>query len=320
MSRIESASSELCETPKRSAFRNPRGRGLGSADPRGEELDRILLPGGRVDDALTVRGEASAPDVPAPESHPPKQWSGAGGWLPQEVPDNQAARQDRDREESFRKPCGTAPRRRNGARSRGGGSGQRLQVEGEVVGGVEALFGVLLEAVAHDPLEAGGDVLVGDGEIRRVLLEDRRHRVRGRVAVERALAREHLVEDRAEGEDVAAGVGGPAAHLLGRHVAERAQHDARLRAGGGGRKVGRLGALFLVRQLGEAEVEDLDAAVLRDEEVLGLQVPVDDALLVRGRQAVGDLEGVVHGLARRELAARQSAARSVSPSSSSGTT
>ena len=38
-------------------------------------------------------------------------------------------------------------------------------------------------------------------------LQDRRHRVGGRVAVERALAREHLVEDRAEGEDVAARVG-----------------------------------------------------------------------------------------------------------------
>ena len=77
-------------------------------------------------------------------------------------------------------------------------------------------------------------------------------------------------------------VGGLAAHLLGRHVAEGAEDDAGLGAPGLGRKVGpaRAGA-FRLRQLGQAEVEDLDAAVLRDEEVLGLQVPVDDPLLVR---------------------------------------
>ena len=182
---------------------------------------------------------------------------------------------------------------------------QRLELEGDVVRGVEALLGVLLEAVADDPLEAGRDVLVGDGELRRILLQDRRHRVRGRVAVEGALAREHLVEDRAEGEDVRARVGGLAAHLLGRHVAERAHDDAGLRARGRGREVRRLAALLRVRQLGEAEVEDLHAAVVGHEDVLGLQVPVDDALLVRGREAVGDLERVVDGLALREGAARE---------------
>ncbi len=175
--------------------------------------------------------------------------------------------------------------------------------------GVEALLGVLLEAVADDPLEAGRDVLVGDGEIRRVFLQDRRHRVGRRVAVEGALAREHLVEDRAEGEDVAARVGGPAADLLGRHVAERAHDDAGLRGGGRGREIGGLAPLLGVRQLGEAEVEDLHPAVVGDEEVLGLQVPVDDPLLVRGGEAVDDLERVVDRLARRERAAREDRAQ-----------
>ena len=170
---------------------------------------------------------------------------------------------------------------------------------------MEALLRVLLETVPDDALEAGRDVLVRDGEVRRVFLQDRRHRVGGRVAVERAPAREHLVEDRAEGEDVAARVGGLAADLLGRHVAERAEHDAGLRARGRGRQVRRLAALLRVRELGEAEVEDLHAAVVGDEDVLGLQVPVDDPLLVRGREAVDDLERVVDRLARRELAARE---------------
>ena len=72
-------------------------------------------------------------------------------------------------------------------------------------------------------------------------------------------------------------------------------------------------------QLGEAEVEDLGAAVGGDEDVLRLQVAVDDALLVRGRQALRDLARQVGGRPRRERPALR-AARSVSPSSSSDTT
>ncbi len=175
--------------------------------------------------------------------------------------------------------------------------------------GVEPLLGILLETVAHDPFEAGRDVLVRDGEVRRVFLQDRRHGVGRRVAVEGALAREHLVEDRAEGEDVAPRVGGPAADLLGGHVAERAHDDAGLRGGGRGWEIGGLAPLFGVRQLGEAEVEDLHPAVVGDEDVLGLQVPVDDSLLVRGGEAVDDLERVVDRLALREAAAREGRAQ-----------
>ena len=43
----------------------------------------------------------------------------------------------------------------------------------------------------------------------------------------RALAGEHLVEDDAQREDVAAPIERQAAHLLGRHVAELALEDAR---------------------------------------------------------------------------------------------
>ena len=69
-----------------------------------------------------------------------------------------------------------------------------------------------------------------------------------------------------------------------------------------GRLVDARGRARPASELGEAEVEDLDAAVARDEEVLGLQVAVDDALLVRGGQAVRDLDRVVDRLARRQSA------------------
>ena len=39
--------------------------------------------------------------------------------------------------------------------------------------------------------------------------------------------------------------------------------------------------------------------VSRDEEVLGLQIPMDDALLMRGGEALRDLQRVVHGLLLR---------------------
>ena len=43
-------------------------------------------------------------------------------------------------------------------------------------------------------------------------------------------------------------------------------------------------------------------AVLRDEEVLGLQIPMDDAPLVSGGESLRDLERVVHGLLLRNRA------------------
>ena len=49
----------------------------------------------------------------------------------------------------------------------------------------------------------------------------------------------------------------------------------------------------------EAEVEDLGVAVLREEDVLGLEVAVDDPLLVGGGEALGDLVGDREGALER---------------------
>ena len=111
------------------------------------------------------------------------------------------------------------------------------------------------------------------------------------------------------------------AHLLGRHVTHRPEDDAGLgrRRSAVGRLGRSLGRRLGLRQLGETEVEDLDAAVARHEQVLGLQVAVHDPLLVRGGEPVRDLDRVVDGLARRESAAATRRSRSVSPSRSSET-
>ncbi len=132
-------------------------------------------------------------------------------------------------------------------------------------------------------------------------LQDRRHRVGGRVPAKGALAGKHLVENRAEGEDVRSDIGRPSPHLFRRHVIERPQHDSRLRAGGGRRRLReRTGFGLQPCQLGESEIEDLEPAVFGDEEVLGLQVPMNDSFVVGCGETLCHLEGVVDGLSRRE--------------------
>lgn len=86
---------------------------------------------------------------------------------------------------------------------------------------------------------------------------------------------EQFVEREAEGEDVAAGVG-VTVELFGGHVPQRAEDVAGVRQ------------VLLVGRLGEAEVGDPDAAAGVEQQVAGLHVAMDDALLV----------GVVEGLGR----------------------
>jgi hypothetical protein len=89
--------------------------------------------------------------------------------------------------------------------------------------------------------------------------------------------------------------------LLGGHVADGAEHGSRARPriavlADGPRLLVREG--FDALELGQAEVEDLDAAVASQEEVLGFEVSVDDAAVVGGGEAARHLASVVDGLAR----------------------
>ncbi len=52
---------------------------------------------------------------------------------------------------------------------------------------------------------------------------------------------------------------------------------------------------------GDAEISHLDAAVLQNHDVVGLDVPVDDAPAVGVLQRLGDLGGEVKGLPPAEL-------------------
>ena len=126
--------------------------------------------------------------------------------------------------------------------------------------------------------------------------QDRRDRLGVRVSLERLLAREQLVEDRSERKNVRAVVDRESLHLLGRHVARRPHDRPGLRVARACRRARLLARSDGLDSLRQAEVEDLEVAVSRDEEVLRLQVSVDDALLVCGGEALCDLQRVVNGL------------------------
>ena len=87
----------------------------------------------------------------------------------------------------------------------------------------------------------------------------------------------------------------------GRHVRRRSHDDSRRRVrayrGDGFVRAARQCILFDLR---EAEIHQLRVAVLAQHDVLGLDVAVDDARDVRGREGAGHLAGDVDRFAERD--------------------
>ena len=125
----------------------------------------------------------------------------------------------------------------------------------------------------HQRVERSVDaVRVPRGRLRRgvPVLCEQRCRVR---AEERRAPAEQLPQRRAERVEVALGQRRPAGGLLGRLVVRRARRAA--------------GALGIAGRDGDAEVAQPGAAVRREPDVVGLDVAVHDAVLVRMGERVG---------------------------------
>ena len=325
---------------------HPQRPRLGAASVADEDVARPSVPRRAIDDGVAVWREPRAAHFAAAERQPLEvDFGDAGCRARREVPAGERGAGDRDEgeeDEEYRRDAalrlherprdGRCALRRRGMRRRrlrrnahrrrlrigarrgtrqrsAEGSGARdgrqcLEVEREVACRLEAEVAFFLEAAPHEPLECGLDGGQFLGELGRVFFEDGAQRLDGGVAFERALAGEDLVEDDAEGEDVGAGVERFAAYLFGRHVADGAEDQAGL--GGGAFE----GAFRRVRgQFRDAEVEDLGAAVAREKDVLGLEVTVDDAFVMRRGEPLRDLQRGVDGAARRERAAREPVAQ-----------
>jgi len=125
------------------------------------------------------------------------------------------------------------------------------------------------------------------------------------LATEGMPAGEHLVEHAAERPDIGPPVDHLPARLLGAHVGGRTKNHA-LRRGGQAHR-GRVEHTRFAaggsEHLGQPEVEHLDAAIRRQLDVRGLQVAMDDVLLVRGFDRVGDLDRQPQRLVQRQRAA-----------------
>ena len=128
----------------------------------------------------------------------------------------------------------------------------------------------------------------GAGSVVRIAAKRRN----GRLSLEGAARGEHLVEQRAEREDVRAVIHRLAFGLLGRHVRDGAHDRAlnRLRALGQYRLAHIGGAGGAGHQLGKAEVEHLDAARVAHHHVARLEIAVNDTRGVGRCQRVGDLD------------------------------
>jgi hypothetical protein len=128
---------------------------------------------------------------------------------------------------------------------------------------------------------------------RRLPLEDGRGE--GEAPVGRAPPRvgagEQLVGEQAPRELIGERTDLVASKLLGSHVGRRPYDRTRGRERGRSRRGlgGHVGVDRALLSLGDAEVEDLRHAVLADDYVLGLHVPVDDAGLVRRHERARDV-------------------------------
>ena len=163
------------------------------------------------------------------------------------------------------------------------------------------------------------------GDRGRLTLEDRKADSGRAVPVECPLPGQHLVEDRTEREQIAAGVHLAAANLFGRHVANRTRDGATARQvrivtlagleqpvpgrvhGGAAERLVRLCRTDSCgrQEFREAKIEELRAA-RGQHDVGGLQIAMDDSVAMRVVERAGDLVRVGQRQVQRQRPVRQS--------------
>ena len=167
-------------------------------------------------------------------------------------------------------------------KAEGGVLAETLQIRQHFVGGGVAAVAVSGHGLHADLLQCLRDVgidLPGAEGHGGEVLDGNRHRI---VSVEGQAAGEHLVEHHAGGVDIAAVVGVVPLGLLRGDI-----------VGGADGLVGGMGA---VGEAGDAEVRYLHCPIPEDHDVLGLDIPVDDAPAVGVAEPLHDLSDEMEGL------------------------
>ena len=179
---------------------------------------------------------------------------------------------------------------------------QVLERDRQVGHRLPAPLGVLAQATHYGPFELGRDLTDETAGRLGFLREDRRHRRRPGLPHESPPARHHLVQDRAEREDVGPRIDPLALGLLRRHVGRRPDDHARLGAQGRCHRGPGVAAGRRLHQLRQAKVEHLHQALPGDHDVGRLEIAVDDARGMRGAECLADLHGVFQGVGERQPA------------------
>ena len=157
---------------------------------------------------------------------------------------------------------------------------------------------ILVESLENDVLDIWRDSRDDAAGHRRLIIQNRVDQQCRIGRRERALARGHFIQDGARGPQIGSGIGRLALQLFRRHVWERAGEFGRVAQGQ------RLGQIADLRsELSETEVENLQPAIGRDAQVARLQVAMHDAVLVRGCQALGQLDAKLHNFFLRQRSA-----------------
>ncbi len=177
---------------------------------------------------------------------------------------------------------------------------QAEEVGLQLRGGLVAEAAVLLERLLEDRPERRGHRRVRFRERPGIAVQDGVEDDGLGVPLEGPVAGGHLVEHRAEREEVRARVGRQPARLLGRHVVDRAEDGPgrrQIRRSRGRRGRSRLAdRRAWALELRQAEIEELHLAARRHHHVHRLQVAVDDAFRVRRLERVGHLDPEIEEL------------------------
>ena len=129
-------------------------------------------------------------------------------------------------------------------------------------------------------------------EVGRIVVDDRMERIDRVLAHEGPLSRHQLEENRAEREQIRPRIDRITLDLLGCQITGGAKDDP-------GERRETAWQCGILRELRDAEVQDLRGAGLGQEDVLGLEIAMDQPARVRGHQAArqggGDAAGVGRG-------------------------